>query len=93
MHEHGEDVSVDGFACLLPFDTDDPEFARGFEAGRVWAELNARPDEAVEQVAHISNAEMFLRIGEALGRPVQSEELDDCWLTLFFDPCGVVEAQ
>lgn len=26
-----------GYALLLPFDTEGPEFARGFEAGRLWA--------------------------------------------------------
>lgn len=93
MGGDAENVDVTGFGCLLPFDSDDPQFARGFEAGRVWAMLNARPDDALEQVAHASNVEMFLRVGEALGRPVRSEELDECWLTIFFDPAGVVEAQ
>lgn len=92
MGGDGEDVGVDGFGCILPFDTDDPEFARGFEAGRLWSLLSERRDDPVEEMAHASNAEMFLRIGEALGRPVRSEELDDRWLAIFFDPTGV-EAQ
>jgi len=93
MQGDGEEVDVDGFGCVLPFDSDDPAFGRGFEAGCVWSMLSARPEDALEQVAHASNAEMFLRIGEALGRSVRSEELDECWLTIFFDPAGVVEAQ
>lgn len=29
-------MTADGYTLLLPFDTDEPEFARGFEAGRMW---------------------------------------------------------
>jgi hypothetical protein len=39
-----------GHACLLKFDTEDAEFARGFEAGRLWALLRATDDQVVEAV-------------------------------------------
>jgi hypothetical protein len=77
---------VDGHALLLPFDTDDPEFARGFEAGRVWAVLQLQPDEEVDVELHASNAEMAIRMAEATGRRVRGEESDDGrWITLSFE--------
>jgi hypothetical protein len=77
---------MDGHACLLPFDTDEPEFARGFEVGRLWAVLRLTPDDQIEEYAHASNAEMMLRLAEATGRQVRSEELGDGWLLMTFEP-------
>ena len=81
--------SMDGHGCLLPFDADEPQFARGFEAGRLWALLRERPEEPVEELVHASNAEMILRMGEALAREVRSEDVDEAWIEVFFDPSGV----
>jgi hypothetical protein len=72
-----------GHACLLPFDTEDAEFARGFEAGRLWALLRTTDDEVVETV-HAVNAEMILRLGEATGRHVRAVDLDDNWIEATF---------
>lgn len=72
-----------GHACLLPFDTDDTEFARGFEAGRLWALLQTTDDEIVETV-HASNAEMILRLAEATDRQVQAVDLDEHWIEVTF---------
>jgi hypothetical protein len=72
-----------GYQPLLPFDTDDPEFARGFEAGRLWTRLRADGD-ALEANVCIENAEMVLRIAEATGRTVRSEELGSGWLAVSF---------
>jgi hypothetical protein len=72
-----------GNACLLPFDTDDAEFARGFETGRLWALLREADDEVVETV-HAANAEMILRLGEATGRHVQAVDLDENWIEVTF---------
>lgn len=72
-----------GHTCLLPFDTDDAEFSRGFEAGRLWALLRTTEDEVVETV-HASNAEMILRLGEATGRHVRAVDLDDNWIEATF---------
>jgi len=91
MHEHG---AMDGHSLLLPFDTDDPEFARGFEAGRVWALLQLKRDESCEVVVHVANAEMAIRMGEATGRRVHGEESDDGhWITLNFESATGCEAQ
>lgn len=74
-----------GHACLLPFDTDDAEFARGFEAGRLWALLRSDEDEVVECI-HGSNVEMAMRLAEATGRTVVATELGHDWLEATFSP-------
>jgi hypothetical protein len=73
------------YSLLLAFDTDDAQFVRGFEAGRIWNELN-QTDEQVVATVHAENAEMMLRIAEALNRSVQSEDLDERWITVMFGP-------
>jgi hypothetical protein len=75
---------------LLPFDSDNAQFARGFELGRIWALLRSDPEEPVEEYAHASNAEMLLRMAEATERDVRSEELGDGWLLASFAPARVV---
>jgi hypothetical protein len=82
-----ESGAMDGHGLLLPFDTDDRQFARGFEAGRLWAALRAIPDEPVEGViVHADNAEMAMRMAEATGRRVVGQESDDAyWITLTFE--------
>ncbi len=77
---------MDGHELLLAFDTDSAEFVRGFELGRLWATLRLNPDDPVEEYAHAINAEMLLRLAEATGRGVQSEELGDDWLFVRFSP-------
>jgi hypothetical protein len=72
-----------GHTCLLPFDTDDGEFVRGFEAGRLWALLRETDEEVVETV-HAANAEMILRLSEATGRHVQAVDLDENWIEVTF---------
>ena len=64
---------------LLPFDTAEPEFARGFEMGRLWALCRETDDELVETV-HAANAEMVMRIAEASGRSFASVDLDDTFV-------------
>lgn len=80
-----------GHACLLAFDRDSADFARGFEAGRIWAILRANPDETVRESVHSQNAEMILRMAEATGRQVWTTELDSEWLGATFEPNGVFD--
>lgn len=68
---------------MLAFDTDAPEFARGFEAGALWSDLKVS-DEALEALVHTSSVEMVLRMGEALGRHVVGEEIDETWTRVRF---------
>jgi hypothetical protein len=72
------------FALDLAFDTDAPEFVRGFELGRLYEQLQAEPVRDFEQLVHISNAEMVLRLAEAYGRTVSSHEHDATWMTVRF---------
>lgn len=74
---------MDSFTCVLAFDTDDAEFVRGVELGRLWERLRVDPDPLLEFV-HISNAEMVLRVADALGRPVVGAEHDGTWMTVRF---------
>ena len=80
---------MEGHSMLLPFDTDSEEFVRGFELGRLWALLRIAPEEPVEEYAHVSSAEMLLRLGDATDRDVRSEELGDGWLLASFAPARV----
>lgn len=85
------DEPQSGHSLLLAFDTDDAQFARGFEVGRLWALLRATPDdEPVMEVAHARNAEMLMRLAEATGRGVSAELHDDVWLTATFTPVDAV---
>lgn len=68
------------YSPLLPFDSDDPEFTRGFEAGRLWEQL--RDPEPFEQTIHASNAEMAIRMCETREREFEAVELDDDWMEL-----------
>lgn len=68
---------------ILAFDSDHPEFMRGVEVGMHFmmlqdAELPARV------VVHLSNAEMMLRIAEALGLACSSQEVDDEYMVLTY---------
>jgi hypothetical protein len=81
---------MDGHAMLLPFDTDSEDFVRGFELGRIWSLLRSAPEESVEEYAHVTSAEMLLRMAEATDREVKSEELGDGWLRASFAPARVV---
>jgi hypothetical protein len=74
-----------GFGCVLPFDTDDSEFCRGFEAGRLWEMLRDHEGDAplAGQQFHASNAEMILRMLDALGRnDLRADIEDDTWMVL-----------
>lgn len=76
-------MESESYGLALAFDTDAPEFARGVEIGRLWERLRVEPG-LVDEVVHLANAEMVLRIAEALGREVVSREHDDTWMTVRF---------
>lgn len=69
---------IEGHGLLLPFDRDTVDFRDGFECGRLWT-LAQASDEPLTETVHCTNGEMLLRIGEALGRGVVWEELQDGW--------------
>jgi type IV secretory pathway ATPase VirB11/archaellum biosynthesis ATPase len=63
---------------ICPFDTDDPEFVRGFEIGVLWERLQS--GEACEVTIHATNAEMVIRLAESTGREFCAEDMGDDWL-------------
>lgn len=74
----GENLPPDRFSELvLAFDTDDPEFVRGVEVGRLW-ELLDHAGEA-ELTIHGTNAEMAMRIAEAKGLAFRGDHLEGDW--------------
>jgi hypothetical protein len=79
-----------GHLCLLKFDTDDAEFARGFEAGRLWALLRS-DDHEVSECIHAPNVELAMRLAEATGRTVTATELGHDWLEATFSPAACLE--
>lgn len=76
-------MTEEGHSLLLPFDNETPDFALGFECGRVWAILQAT-DDSFECEMHAAGAEMILRLAEATGRTVQTDEMTDLWVTACF---------
>lgn len=77
------------YDLILAFDREgdeDAPFAFGFECGRLWEMAKANEEEFSETV-HAENAEMVLRMGEALGRAVRSEEIGNDWLEVTFAEC------
>jgi hypothetical protein len=73
-----------GFSIALAFDTDDPQFARGFEAGRIWEALKTGDlDQLDGQPIHATNGEMVLRMAEAHDVALTAEFTDDdVWMVL-----------
>lgn len=71
------------YGLVMAFDTDDPEFVRGFEIGRLY-EMTQRCPEPFEQTVHASNTEMIIRLGEASGRHMSASEIPetDDWLSV-----------
>ena len=75
MTDHDEP----GHSLLLPFDTDDFQFARGVAIGMLWQELERHPEGVTTHVLP-ANAEMVMRIAETLGLPFSAEPLGEEWL-------------
>lgn len=87
--------TVDGdpaLQLLLRFDNDEPAFARGFEAGRLWHELRGRePDELIGHV-HGENLEMLLRVAEATGYVLRTQDVDETWVLATFTRAAEIES-
>lgn len=73
------------FGALLLFDVDDPEFCRGFECGHIWTRLRDTDDRG-PFTAHATNAEMLIRIGEALDLTFEAEDVGDGFLEVTYEP-------
>jgi hypothetical protein len=91
--ETGEHAAEACWRCVLPFDTDAPAFARGFELGAIWSLIDDPAYDEVVSTIHAENAEMILRMAEATRRPVravpvvdESGREDPDWLIATFGP-------
>lgn len=71
-----------GFNLLFPFDSDNPEFARGFEAGCLWEKI--KTDHTTwDRMIHATNSEMVMRMAEAENRGFRAEIVSDEWVNVF----------
>lgn len=76
------DEEATGYGLILAFDTDDPEFCHGFEAGRLWERV--KNDQTTwDEMIHANNAEMVMRMCEAENREFRAEVIDDEWVQVF----------
>jgi len=66
------------FGLILPFDSDEPEFTRGFEVGQIWERLKHEP--IFEGPVHAENAEMVMRIAEASGCEFSGDDAGFGWV-------------
>jgi hypothetical protein len=67
---------------ICSFDSDVPEFTRGFEAGMIWARIAGCTDDAL--TIHASNTEMIMRMAEAAEVGFSAEDLGNDWLAVIF---------
>lgn len=81
-------MSEVGYDLILAFDSDSPEFVRGFEAGLLYAgaELTKKAAPArFTRMIHANNAEMALRIAESLDISVRAEDVNDNWVNVIYE--------
>lgn len=68
----------DDMSLVLAFDSDNPEFTRGFEAGVLWGRMIHEP--YIDQTVHAGNAEMVMRMAEAHGWTFTGDPVDEQWI-------------
>jgi hypothetical protein len=66
------------YDLVLPFDTDDPQFVRGWQLGELIERLRHEP--FAEATICAQSAEMVIRIAELNGCSFTSGELGDGWI-------------
>lgn len=74
---------MSNFSLALEFDTNNSEFCRGVEIGRIWEMLKS--DDEFVQTIHTSNVEMIMRMMEQTERKMVIEDSyheDWCYLTV-----------
>lgn len=73
------------YVRLLKFDSDNAEFARGFEAGFVWSILEDMADDQEWcHTVHASNAEMMMRMADACMIEFVGKDVSDEWIHIHF---------
>ena len=76
---------------VFEFDTDEPEFARGFEAGRLYTTIGDSlfgPSdlENYEFIIHHTNTELVMRMAEKFNLSFKATELDDLFTSVALTP-------
>lgn len=66
------------YGLVLPFDSDDLEFTRGFEAGMIWQQMQMKVP-VIEQHLSGANAEMAMRMAEIEDYTFSAEDLSNDW--------------
>lgn len=84
----------DTYALVVELFCDDPNFARGFEAGKLYGEMRSGAAQ-VEGTYHVENEEQFIHFAQHFGYEVTERTvLDDAreWIAMTFrrqEPVGV----
>jgi hypothetical protein len=68
----------------LRFDTDDPEFVRGFEIGVLWERLTSSG--SCHMAVSASNAEMVMRVAKAVGCQFSGQDLGNDRISVQLHP-------
>jgi len=76
------DPHEDQMDLICPFDSDDPEFVRGFEIGALWERLKNGPP--CQATIHATNAEMVIRLAAAADMGFSAEDLGGDWVHVEF---------
>jgi hypothetical protein len=76
--------AADGWALVLEFVDQRPAFAHGFEAGRLWIELE-RDYQAFLRTIMTENKEIVTRMCAARGWTVSFSDLADGWTEAEFE--------
>lgn len=74
------------YSLILPFDSDNEDFVRGFEAGRIWVLMEENPEKLKSVIFHAVNAEMVMRMLEQKGLAIKVNFTDDERWMKFDDP-------
>lgn len=75
------------FSLLVEFPNQTRDFVLGFEAGKLWEQLQwaVAHGEQFEQTFHADNAEIVIRMCERLEVAHRADIVDDNWIHGYFD--------
>lgn len=68
-----EKTGENEFGLVLPFDSDHPEFTRGFACGQAW-QLIEMGEPYIEMMITSDNLYMFITMADAKGYRIEGEE-------------------
>lgn len=78
-----EEKGHGGFELVLPFLTDNPQWCYGFEAGKLYAEMQ-QGVRKIEGTYHRANDEQLFMMAQRNGYSIDWERLDDTWMRATF---------